>query len=200
MQGNRLKQYSSLLIVGIILIVIYKTFDISWFSILLNAFFPIIIGGILAYFLEPLVQIVSRLFENIENKFLNKHKRIISVLLVSLVVILLVTLLLTRLIPMVMDYAVEFIRNIDTYVKGFESSINKTFNDPNIAQTIIRFEKTFVNSLKSFSSKDFIELIALAGKTGSTLLTILMGLIFCPYILIEAEKLAVIFDRFMLLH
>ena len=68
MQGNRLKQYSSLLIVGIILIVIYKTFDISWFSILLNAFFPIIIGGILAYFLEPLVQIVSRLFENIENK------------------------------------------------------------------------------------------------------------------------------------
>ena len=31
MQGNRLKQYSSLLIVGIILIVIYKTFDISWF-------------------------------------------------------------------------------------------------------------------------------------------------------------------------
>jgi len=112
MQGNRLKQYSSLLIVGIILIVIYKTFDIS-----LNAFFPIIIGGILAYFLEPLVQIVSRLFENIENKFLNKHKRIISVLLVSLVVILLVTLLLTRLIPMVMDYAVEFIRNIDTYVR-----------------------------------------------------------------------------------
>ncbi len=198
MQGNRLKQYSSLLIIGIILIVIYKTFDISWFSILLNAFFPIIIGGILAYFLEPLVQIVSRLFENIENKFLNKHKRIISVLLVSLVVILLVTLLLTRLIPMVMDYAVEFIRNIDTYVKGFESSINKTFNDPNIAQTIIRFEKTFVNSLKSFSSKDFVELIALAGKTGSTLLTILMGLIFCPYILIEAEKLAVIFDRFML--
>ena len=62
---------------------------------------------------------------------------------------------------------VEFIRNIDTYVKGFESSINKTFNDPNIAQTIIRFEKTFVNSLKSFSSKDFVELIALAGKTGT---------------------------------
>ena len=59
----------------------------------------------------------------------------------SLVVILLVTLLLTRLIPMVMDYAVEFIRNIDTYVKGFESSINKTFNDPNIAQTIIRLKR-----------------------------------------------------------
>lgn len=40
MQGNRLKQYSGLLIIGIILIVIYKMFDTSWFSILLNAFFP----------------------------------------------------------------------------------------------------------------------------------------------------------------
>lgn len=198
MQGNKLKQYSSLLIVGIILIVIYKTFDTSWFSILLNAFFPIIIGGIIAYFLEPLVQIVSKLFENNENKFLVKHKRVISVLLVSLIVILLVILLLTWLIPMVMDYAVEFIKNIDTYVNGFESSINKTFEDPNTAQTIIQFERTFVNSLKSFSGNDFMQLIAIAGKTGSTLLTILMGLIFCPYILIEAEKLANIFDRFML--
>ena len=33
MQGNKLKQYSGLLIIGIILIVIYKMFDASWFSI-----------------------------------------------------------------------------------------------------------------------------------------------------------------------
>lgn len=59
-------------------------------------------------------------------------------------------------------------------------------------------EQTFVDSIKSLSANDFMEVIAFAGKTGSTLLTILMGLIFCPYILIEAEKLARIFDRFML--
>lgn len=198
MQVNKLKQYSGLLVIGIILIVIYKTFDTSWFSILLNAFFPIIIGGILAYFLEPLVQMVSKLLINSENKFLVKHQRVISVLLVSLIVILLIVLLLTWLIPMVMEYAVEFIKNIDTYVKGFESSINKTFDDPKISQMIIQFERAFVDSLKSFSSKDFMEIIIFAGKTGSTLLTILMGLIFCPYILIEADKLANIFDRFML--
>ena len=88
MQGNKLKQYSGLLIIGIILIVIYKMFDASWFSILLNAFFPIILGGILAYFLEPLVQMISKLFINSKNSFLVKHQRIISVLLVSLSVLL----------------------------------------------------------------------------------------------------------------
>ena len=70
MQGNKLKQYSGLLIIGIILIVIYKMFDASWFSILLNAFFPIILGGILAYFLEPLVQMISKLLLIVKIVFL----------------------------------------------------------------------------------------------------------------------------------
>ena len=198
MQKDKLKQYSGLLITGILLIVVYKVFEPSWFSVLLNACFPIIIGGVLAYFLEPLVQMVTKLFENCQSSFLKKHRRVLSVLLVSLAVILMIILLLTWLIPMVMDYAVEFAKNIDTYVKSFEASINSSFEDPNLAGTIIQVEQTFVDSIKSLSANDFMEVIAFAGKTGSTLLTILMGLIFCPYILIEAEKLARIFDRFML--
>ena len=55
MKKNKFKQYGEWIVVGIILIAIYKVFDISWFSALISAFLPIIIGGILAYFLEPLV-------------------------------------------------------------------------------------------------------------------------------------------------
>ncbi|MEI3292949.1 MAG: AI-2E family transporter [Thomasclavelia ramosa] len=139
---------------------------------------------------------MTKLFENCQSRS-KKHRRVLSVLLVSLAVILMIILLLTWLIPMVMDYAVEFAKNIDTYVKSFEASINSSFEDPNLAGTIIQVEQTFVDSIKSLSANDFMEVIAFAGKTGSTLLTILMGFI-CPYILIEAEKLARIFDRFML--
>lgn len=198
MHKNKLKQYSGLLLIGIILIVIYKTFDVSWFSTLLNAFFPLIIGGILAYFLEPLVQMVSKLFNNSKSKFILKYKRIVSVLLVSLIVVLLFILLLTWLIPMVMDYAVELIKNVDTYVKGFEASVNQNINDKEMAQMIIQIEQTMVSSIKSFSGQDFMELVVFAGKTGSTLLTVLLGMIFCPYILIEVDKLANIFDRLLL--
>lgn len=197
MEKNKIKQYSSILLIGIILIIVYKAFDISWFSILLNAFFPIILGGIIAYFLEPLVQMVSRILDTCNNKFVKKYERIISVLVVCIFIIMIVILLLTKLIPMVMDYAFEFIKNLDTYVKSFEISINKTFQDPVTATNIIQLERTIVSSLKGINAKDFMELIALAGKTGSTLLTILMGLIFCPYILIEVDKLANIFDRLM---
>lgn len=197
MQNFRWKQYGSYVILGLLLIIIYKIFDPSWFSILFNACFPIIIGGVLAYFLEPIVQQASKFFKNSEISWLKKNQRVLSVLLVCLGVILLIVLLLTWLIPMVMDYAIEFIRNLDTYVKEFESSIVKTIDDPNMASTILQLEQTFVNSIKSFNAVDFKEVLVFAGKTGSTLLTILMGIIFCPYILIEASKLARIFDRFM---
>lgn len=198
MQKNKIKQYSGLLIVGVLLIVIYKVFEPSWFSFLFNAFLPIIIGGVLAYFLEPLVNIIEHLFDGLSNQFLIKHKRLFSVLLVSLAVILLLILLLTWLIPMVMSYAVEFARNLDIYVKDFEASINKMVDDPNVLEKIFQVEQTFVNSIKDLSANDFMQVVAFAGKTGSTLMTILMGLIFCPYILLEAKKLAIIFDRFML--
>ena len=92
MQKDKLKQYSGLLIIGILLIVVYKVFEPSWFSVLLNACFPIIIGGVLAYFLEPLVQMVTKLFENCQSSFLKKHRRVLSVLLVSLAVILMIIL------------------------------------------------------------------------------------------------------------
>ena len=75
MQKDKLKQYSGLLIIGILLIVVYKVFEPSWFSVLLNACFPIIIGGVLAYFLEPLVQMVTKLFENCQSSFLKKHRK-----------------------------------------------------------------------------------------------------------------------------
>ena len=39
MQKDKLKQYSGLLIIGILLIVVYKVFEPSWFSVLLNACF-----------------------------------------------------------------------------------------------------------------------------------------------------------------
>ena len=34
MQKDKLKQYSGLLIIGILLIVVYKVFEPSWFSVL----------------------------------------------------------------------------------------------------------------------------------------------------------------------
>lgn len=114
MQKFNLKQYSSFLILGILFIVLFKVFDPSWFSTILNAFYPVIIGAVLAYFLDPIVKIIARLLNKSQNSFLIKHQRVISVLIVFIGLILLLILLLNWLIPTMMGYVVELISNIDT--------------------------------------------------------------------------------------
>lgn len=198
MQKFKFKQYSGLLILGLILIVIYKVFDPSWFSFILKAFYPVLIGGALAYFLEPIVKKLAKLFNQSSNNFLVKHQRVISVMIVFLGLILLLIVVLNWLIPTFMGYAIELINNIDTYVSNFDKTINETFKDEKIREFIIMGANKVGGAIKSLSVNDYLEMIALAGKTGSTLLTILMGLIFCPYILIETKKLLSIFDRLML--
>ena len=69
MQKFNLKQYSSFLILGILFIVLFKVFDPSWFSTILNAFYPVIIGAVLAYFLDPIVKIIARLLNKSQNSF-----------------------------------------------------------------------------------------------------------------------------------
>ena len=198
MQKIKLKQYSIILILGIILIVIFKVFDPLWFTVVLKAFYPVIIGATLAYILYPLVKILENCFNNNQSKFISKHSRVISILIVFLALIVLLVLLLYWLIPVIMSYIIELINNIDYYYFNFKTTINQTFNDPKITETIIKVSDRLVNSIKSLSANDYLRMIAFAGKTGSTLLTILMGLIFCPYILIESKKLLGIFDRLML--
>ncbi|WRK51814.1 AI-2E family transporter [Coprobacillaceae bacterium CR2/5/TPMF4] len=127
-----------------------------------------------------------------------KHQRVISVLIVFIGLILLLILLLNWLIPTMMGYVVELISNIDTYVLNFENTIRSTFEDEKVVNFIIMAADKFGDSIKVLSTNDYVEMIAFAGKTGSTLLTILMGLIFCPYILVETKKLLNIFDRLML--
>ena len=129
MQKFNLKQYSSFLILGILFIVLFKVFDPSWFSTILNAFYPVIIGAVLAYFLDPIVKIIARLLNKSQNSFLIKHQRVISVLIVFIGLILLLILLLNWLIPTMMGYVVELISNIDTYVLNFENTIRSNFED-----------------------------------------------------------------------
>ena len=47
------KNYVGIILCACVIIFIYKTFDISLFSNILSAFIPLIVGAILAYFLQP---------------------------------------------------------------------------------------------------------------------------------------------------
>ena len=71
------KNYVGIILCACVIIFIYKTFDISLFSNILSAFIPLIVGAILAYFLQPLV-INLKCFRFFQNKKLIKYSHTIS--------------------------------------------------------------------------------------------------------------------------
>lgn len=194
-----LKKYGAILFIAILIVIFYKTFDQSVFNAILSAFFPVIIGGVLAYFLQPLVQGLENRLDNMNNQFLKKYSHTLSTMIVFLSFVFIIVMLMIFLIPKIFNYAVVFAKNITGYVDEFEKSMTAYFGDTIISEVLINTEKTMVDTSKAVRSIDPSVLLSTVSKTGSTVLTILLGLIFCPYILLEAKHLANIFDRFMLL-
>ena len=61
-----------------VLLFFYKTFDISLFSNILSAFIPLIVGAILAYFLQPLVYKFEMFLDSFNNDKLIKYSHTIA--------------------------------------------------------------------------------------------------------------------------
>ena len=68
----------------VLLFLFIKTFDISLFSNILSAFIPLIVGAILAYFLQPLVYKFEMFLDSFNNDKLIKYSHTIASIFVLL--------------------------------------------------------------------------------------------------------------------
>lgn len=195
-QIDNIKQYIKYLIFAIIVIFIYKNFNGAFFKAIYNAFLPVIIGGVLAYFLQPLVYVLEMKIDSINDGKYSKISHTISSILVFIIFILIIVVLLILIIPALLNYVVKISGNITLYTSGFEKTILDTFGTNMFSQTIIDCGKSLIESLSSIEAVNPMDTINTLFQAGSTIITIVIGLIFTPYCLIEAKRLVSIFDRF----
>lgn len=89
----------------------------------ISAFFgfisPVVYGLIIAYVMNPLVE----LFEDHPLKNMKKGRRLTSVILAAVVVILLFAILMIALIPQVVQSISHLIKNYDSYAKSLQQLI-----------------------------------------------------------------------------
>lgn len=198
-----LKQYSGLLIVVLCGIVFYKAFDnITLFRDLFDTFVailsPIIIGTILAYFLSPLASFVEK-FLDTGPKVFREKKRTYSVLFVVLLVLIVIIICFTTLIPLVGSGIINAIKSIESYVTNFEETVNHMVSDPNIRSVIFNLQERFVEFITNLQYIDPMSYVRSITTAASTFGTIILGVVFCPYILIERNKLIKLCQRILLL-
>ena len=117
------KNYVGIILCACVIIFIYKTFDISLFSNILSAFIPLIVGAILAYFLQPLVYKFEMFLDSFQNKKLIKYSHTISSIFVFVVFVLIIVVLMIAIIPALVNYVVNIADNLTLYIKNFEKTL-----------------------------------------------------------------------------
>ena len=130
------KNYVGIILCACVIIFIYKTFDISLFSNILSAFIPLIVGAILAYFLQPLVYKFEMFLDSFQNKKLIKYSHTISSIFVFVVFALIIVVLMIAIIPALVNYVVNIADNLTLYIKNFEKTL-ETYLGSNLASEVI---------------------------------------------------------------
>lgn len=152
-------------------------------------FSPVVIGGVLAYIVEPfVVRLQAGLFRKIKNKKLNRS---LSVTLALVIVILLLVLILATLIPQLVGSVTMFINNLDTYVDQLQAWLEK-LNGGFLKKRVnlSGFIESNLSSLTNLESKlpEYLEgIMTTFSAIGESVVNWVMGAILAVYFLYDKD-------------
>lgn len=197
-----LKKYGGWFLLAVAVIVFYKLFDslsifVDIFSRILSILTPVFIGAILAYFLSPIATIVEKKLASIHR--LKDHKRLLSVLFVFLGFIAIIVIAIVVITPVLTRTVVDLASSMDSYLINFKNTAATMIPNKDILNFVINIEKGFVKFVEALAMLDPMLYVKSIFSAASTMITVILGLVFCPYILIERNTLGRLFDKIMLL-
>lgn len=154
---------------------------------------PVVIGLVLAYILNPLMKLYSRLF----GKLKANAARMISVAMAVITGIAIVTLLINLVIPQVVESVVSIVRDMPAQLTRAAAYLNKTIEGDSMTAEALRNAVEYVRqNLPSFAQdkvmpivNDLANTIVLSATGVITVFKdIIIGLIIAIYLLAGKEK------------
>ena len=157
---------------------------------------PILTGIIVAFLLNIFVRLFeTKLLKALwkKNKFLDKHKRAISIILAVIVALLIIILLLVFIIPQLSNSISRLTNGIPRYVEQLQAWLNEIAKDFNISDNIIKtLEQNWQSILTSVTD---VASTAIPGIVNTTMnistgiLNFVLGIIISIYLLSSKESL-----------
>ena len=183
---------------------IYKTIDnlgeiTSFIGDFLFIISPLIYGILFAYFLYIPHNTLEKLLKKIKRpKFVAKHARGFSTVLIFLFLIVLVAFILSILLPILFNNLVDLANNIEEYVttvlEYFDNMpADSIWNELDLGNFIRNSSSDIITTAMNPAS---IEQVArgVLGFAGG-IFSVIMGMVISLYILLERERIAVFFKR-----
>ena len=139
MKDKSWRKHAAWFVLGILLIIFYKTVDgfssaVSWLNGLIDILMPFFIGVLIAYLLYIPSKKVESLFKKIKIKFIANRARGLSVLFVYLAMIFLIVIVFNILIPRIYDSVMELSKSLPTYYSDAKNFLNSLPEDHILSQ------------------------------------------------------------------
>ena len=155
MKDKNWKKYIAWFMLGILLIVFYKTVDglssaVTWLNSLIDLLMPFFIGALIAYLLYIPSKRVEDLFRKIKVKFISKRARGLSVLFVYLAMIFLFTMIFNIIMPRIYDSVIELSKSLPTYYQDAKNYLNSLPEDHVFSQIDL------IGGIENLEQTDFV--------------------------------------------
>lgn len=202
------KKYSWILLLGIAFIVFYKVFDslylvLDFVKTVASVLKSFIIGGVVAYLLYPICLFFEAKLGKSKLPFVRKKKLSLSVSITYFSFLLILIISLVYLIPVLAANLTDFVTKLPELANNIEKYYLSVSQNKDILYLLDYFSESISTLLTntissiSFDPMSYIKYTITSGyNVISLLLSILMGLVICPYILFDRKHLLAYVDKF----
>lgn len=159
-------------------------------------FRAVIIGGVIAYIVNPLANLFNKLFKNIKK---DGTRKLLSNGLAFAVVILFLIFSVLILIPQLVESIETFIGNLDGYI----TSASSTLENWGISKNVINLDslayssESMLESISEWMAENAEKIISTATVTGKGIFQWVIAFILSIYLIAEKENLKAGFKRLL---
>lgn len=158
MKDKSWRKHAAWFILGILLIIFYKTVDsfssaVSWLNSFIDLLMPFFIGGLIGYLLYIPSKRVEDLFRKIKIKFVSKRARGLSILFVYLTMIFLIIIVFNIIIPRIYGSIIELSKSLPTYYSNAKDYLNSLPEEHLLSQV------NLIGAIENLEQSDIVEKI-----------------------------------------
>ena len=171
----------------------------GFLGILGGFIFPVFLGLVFAYCVNPLVVLMERkVFFKVKGEILRRN---LSVALSVVGILTFLGVLLGNMIPQLIHSIMTFVSNSGDYITSLQNllkELNNNASGKNIdISSFVNSSDSFLQQLEKLIPEDATGVIDTSKDIGSSVANIVLGIILSVYFLLDAKRLKLSFKRLM---
>ncbi|HBY89907.1 MAG: AI-2E family transporter [Ruoffia tabacinasalis] len=203
------KQFiAKILFIAVIILIIFNWSQVaSAFGVVWQVAFPVVLGGMMAYVLNLLMnQFEKRLYPNTDKKWLQHTRRPLAIVLSILVITLVVAGIIGLVVPQLVTAVITLVEAVPTVTDSLQTWVEEQqhlipmFNDLieqvdfNWSSVMSSFAEIGNRLLRGVAESS----VSLLSSSASAVTTFVLSVMFALYILVSKEKLGKNFNDILI--